>query len=118
MLGETNNQFYLAQVTSYKKKHGSAHVDRHVLQGIVTVSYKTYRDTYRNTYQISQYVSFVEKVYRYTPKVCLPHYTIMKCLDFHIWIKLQCTFHGNLCFHNKKFYKCNVCVVNSDSNFL
>ena len=35
--------------------------------GIVTVSYKTYRDTYRNTYQISQYVSFVEKVYRYTP---------------------------------------------------
>jgi len=24
-------------------------------------------DTYRNTYQISQYVSFVEKVYRYTP---------------------------------------------------
>jgi len=32
-------------------------------EGIVTVSYKTYR----NTYQISQYVSFVEKVYRYTP---------------------------------------------------
>ena len=31
----------------------------------VTVSYKTYRDTYRNTYQISQYVSFVEKVYPY-----------------------------------------------------
>ena len=24
---------------------------------------------YRNTYQISQYVSFVEKVYRYTPIV-------------------------------------------------
>jgi len=36
-------------------------------EGIVTVSYKMYRDTYRNTYQISQYVSFVEKVYRYTP---------------------------------------------------
>ena len=36
-------------------------------EGIVTVSYKTYRDTHRNTYQISQYVSFVEKVYRYTP---------------------------------------------------
>ena len=34
-------------------------------EGIVTVSYKTYR----NTYQISQYVSFVEKVYRYTPIV-------------------------------------------------
>jgi len=34
-------------------------------EGIVTVSYKTYRDTY----QISQYVSFVEKVYRYTPNV-------------------------------------------------
>ena len=32
-------------------------------EGIVTVSYKTYR----NTYQISEYVSFVEKVYRYTP---------------------------------------------------
>ena len=30
---------------------------------IVTVSYKTYR----NTYQILQYVSLVEKVYRYTP---------------------------------------------------
>ena len=38
------------------------------LQGIVTVSYKTYRDTYHNTYQISRYVSLVEKVYRYTPK--------------------------------------------------
>jgi len=37
-------------------------------EGIVTVSYKTYRDTYRNTYQILRYVSFVEKVYRYTPK--------------------------------------------------
>ena len=45
-----------------KKKHG-AHVDQHGLQGIVTVSYKTYR----NTYQISRYVSLVEKVYRYTP---------------------------------------------------
>jgi hypothetical protein len=30
----------------------------------LTVSYKTYR----NTYQISQCVSLVEKVYRYTPK--------------------------------------------------
>ena len=39
------------------------HVDQHGLQGIVTVSYKTYR----NTYQISRYVSLVEKVYRYTP---------------------------------------------------
>jgi hypothetical protein len=63
MLGETNTQFYLAYATSYKNKHDSAHVDRHGLQGIVTVSYKTYR----NTYQISQYVSFVENVYRYTP---------------------------------------------------
>ena len=44
-----------------KKKHGSAHVDQHGLQGIVTVSYKTYRNTYRDTY------SLVEKVYRYTP---------------------------------------------------
>ena len=43
------------------------HVDQHGLQGIVTVSYKTYRDTYRNTYQISRYVSLAEKVYRYTP---------------------------------------------------
>jgi hypothetical protein len=50
-----------------KKKHGSAHVDQHGLQGIVTVSYKAYRDTYRNTYQISRYLSLVEKVYRYTP---------------------------------------------------
>ena len=31
-------------------------------EGIVTDSYKTYRDTYRITYQILQYVSFVEKV--------------------------------------------------------
>ena len=38
-------------------------------EGIVTVSYKKYRDTYRNTYQISQYISFVEKVYRYTPTI-------------------------------------------------
>jgi hypothetical protein len=45
--------------------HGSAHVDQHGLQGIVTVSYKTYR----NTYQISQYLSFVEKVYSYTPSL-------------------------------------------------
>jgi hypothetical protein len=52
-----------------KKKHGSAHVDQHGLQGIVTVSYKMYRDTYRNTYQISQYVSFVDKVYRYIPSL-------------------------------------------------
>ena len=37
---------------------------QHGLQGIVTVSYKAYR----NTYQISQYVSFVEKMYRYTTK--------------------------------------------------
>jgi hypothetical protein len=44
-------------------EHGSVHVDQHGLQGIVTVSYKTYRDTYRNTYQISRYVSLVEKVY-------------------------------------------------------
>jgi len=36
-------------------------------EGIVTVSYKTYRDTYRNTYRITQYVSFVEKVHRYIP---------------------------------------------------
>ena len=50
-----------------KKKHGSAHVDQHRLQGIVIVSNKTYRDTYRNTYQISRYVLLVEKVYRYTP---------------------------------------------------
>ena len=42
-----------------KKKH----VDQHGLQGIVTVSYKTYR----NTYQILRYVSLVEKVYRFTP---------------------------------------------------
>jgi len=55
------------QATSYKKKNGSAHVDQHGLQGIVTVFYKTHHDTYRNTYQISWYVSFVEKVYRYTP---------------------------------------------------
>ena len=46
-----------------EKKHGSTHVDQHGLQGIVTVSYKTYR----NTYQISRYVWLVEKVYRYTP---------------------------------------------------
>ena len=32
-------------------------------EGIVTVSYKTYR----NTYQIFQYVLFVEKVYHYNP---------------------------------------------------
>jgi hypothetical protein len=50
-----------------EKKHGSAHVDQHGLQGIVTVSNKTYRDTHRNTYQISRYASLVEKVYRYTP---------------------------------------------------
>jgi hypothetical protein len=42
----------------FKKKHDSAHVDQHGLQGIVTVSYKTYR----NTYQISRYVSLVEKM--------------------------------------------------------
>ena len=42
-------------------------MDQHGLQGIATVSYKTYRYTYRNTYQISRYVSLVEKVYRYTP---------------------------------------------------
>jgi hypothetical protein len=29
-----------------------AHVDQHGLQGIVTVSYKTYRDTYRNGFTI------------------------------------------------------------------
>jgi hypothetical protein len=52
-----------------EKKHGSAHVDQHGLQEIVTVSYKTYRDTYRNTYQISRYAWLVEKVYRYTPSV-------------------------------------------------
>ena len=51
------------------KTHGSAHVDQHGLQGIATVSYKMYRDTYRNTYQISQYVSFVDKVYRYIPSL-------------------------------------------------
>jgi hypothetical protein len=50
-----------------EKKHGSTHVDQHGLQGIVTVSNKTYRDTHRNTYQISRYASLVEKVYRYTP---------------------------------------------------
>jgi hypothetical protein len=33
-------------------RHLSAHVDQHGLQGIVTVSYKTYRDTYRNTYRL------------------------------------------------------------------
>jgi len=55
-------------VTSYKKQqHGSAHVDQHGLQGIVTVSYKTYRDMYHHTYQISRYASLVEKVYHYTP---------------------------------------------------
>ena len=36
-------------------------------EGIVTVSYKTYRDTY----QISHYVSFVEKVYHYTLVECI-----------------------------------------------
>jgi len=29
----------------YKKRHDSAHVNQHGLQGIVTVSYKTYRNT-------------------------------------------------------------------------
>ena len=49
-------------------------------EGIVTVSYKTYRDTYRNTYQISQYVSLVEKVYRYTPMsyIVLSYHTVLK----------------------------------------
>jgi hypothetical protein len=35
-------------------KHGSAHIDQHGLQGIVTVSYKTYiviHIKYRNTYR-------------------------------------------------------------------
>ena len=45
------------------------YVDQHGLQGIVTVSYKTYRDTYCNTYQILRYVSLVEKVYHYTPTI-------------------------------------------------
>jgi hypothetical protein len=40
-----------------KKKHGSAHVNQHGLQGIVTVSYKTHR----NSYQISRYVSLWKK---------------------------------------------------------
>ena len=52
-----------------KKKHGSAHVDQHGLQGIVTVSYKTYRDTYRNTYQISRYAWLVDKKCIVTPLV-------------------------------------------------
>jgi hypothetical protein len=52
----------------------SAHVDQHGLQGIVTVSYKTYHDTYRNTYQISRYISLVEKVYRYTPSIYNRHF--------------------------------------------
>ena len=60
-----------------KKKHGSANVDQHGLQGIVTVSYKTYRVTY----QISRYVSLVEKVYRYTPS---SHHDIAeKLLKWH-----------------------------------
>jgi hypothetical protein len=42
-------------------------IQQHGLQGIVTVSYKTYRDTYHNTYQKSRCVSLVDKVYRYTP---------------------------------------------------
>jgi hypothetical protein len=40
-----------------KKKHGSAHVYQHGLQGIDTVSYKTYRDTYCNTYQIPKIIA-------------------------------------------------------------
>ena len=44
-------------------------------EGIVTDSYKTYRDTYRITYQILQYVSFVEKVYRYTPNCIVDGFT-------------------------------------------
>jgi hypothetical protein len=57
--------FYKYPQPHIKKKHGSAHVDQNGLQGIVTVSYKTYR----NTYQISRYISLVEKVYRYTKKL-------------------------------------------------
>lgn len=53
-------------------------------EGIVTVSYKTYRDTYRNTYQISQYVSFVEKVYRYTPTTDTQDDKVVKC-PIHKW---------------------------------
>ena len=60
-----------------KKKHGSAHVDQHGLQGIVTVSYKTYR----NTYQISRYVSLVEKVYRYTATVSA---LLLQLIDFPV----------------------------------
>ena len=60
-------------------------------EGIVTVSYKMYRDTYRNTYQISQYVSIVEKVYHYTPtfnsysidtKFCKVPFTLLKFFLF------------------------------------
>ena len=52
-------------------------------EGIVTVSYKMYRDTYRNTYQISQYVSFVEKVYGYTPKINNSFYCT-KCVIYRL----------------------------------
>jgi hypothetical protein len=38
---------YISHYNTELKKHGSAHVDQHGLQGIVTVSYKTYRDTYQ-----------------------------------------------------------------------
>ena len=56
-------------------------------EGIVTDSYKTYRDTYCITYHISQYVSFVEKVYRYTPTV----YQIQK----NSWNHLRSNIDGS-----------------------
>jgi hypothetical protein len=72
-----SNDYLQVMPTQETLKHGNAHVNQHGLQGIVTVSYKTYRDAYHNTYQISGYVSLVEKVYRYTPtnKASLGAYT-------------------------------------------
>ena len=70
-------------------------VDQHGLQGIVTVSYKMYRDPYCNTYQISRYmyVSLVEKVYRYTPSK-----------HFLCTVKLSKLLTTNFCVQNRQVF--------------
>ena len=63
-------------------------------EGIVTVSYKTYR----NTYQISQYVSFVEKVYRYTPIIqsitSVSHWDITDNVRYSICRQMEYILHN------------------------
>jgi hypothetical protein len=116
-------------------KHGSAHVDRHGLQGIVTVSYKTYRDTYRNIYQISQYSQFFKlisihfsrentiKIWKQTHSkkiidILLGKMKMLKCsklmslLNKSFWIHV----HGyNLDFNTKTIYLCTTRILTSIS---